>query len=226
MLVFPSALFGLAAKDVDFNLPRLSGGEALNGVEDVIHPSGGAVWFAELPDVALVSRSRTMAWRAFKAATNGGADAFVFPICDARHQPVGVSVGVPFSDGSTFSDDTLFAGTGTSVVLAADAALRATEITITIDYLARPLIGGERFSIDHPTWRHRCYQVGSIASQTDEAATLQFHPPLREAVPAGAAVDFGSPRFVARIEAMAAPQSNPFSARGSARFLEDMTGAY
>ena len=227
MLVFPSCTFGIYAKDVDILTARISGGTSLSGIEDTIATDGGGKWYANADDIALHKRDTIMAWRAFVAATGGGVDSFVFPICDARHQPTRGKVKVPHSDGTSFSDDTLYSQGDCTVFVAEGAPLRATTIRLTIQSLGKPLIGGERFTIVHPTWRERVYQVGRIIDLTDTSATIQFHTPLREAVTAGTPVDFNDPRFVARIEGqMSAPLTNPKFASGSIRLVEDMTGSY
>lgn len=226
MLVLPTAFFGIYAKDVDIEQAATSGGVALNGNEDIIASDGGGRWYADMGDIALHRREKVMAWRAFKSALRGGVDPFVFPICDARHQPVQGRALTTHSDGTSFSDDSLYSQGDCSAELTADAALRATTITIAMT-LGKPLIGGERFTIDHPTFRHRAYQIGQITAQTDESATLQFHPPLREAAPAGTEIDFNCPRFVAHIDGrMSAPLANPRFASGSIRIVEDFTGSY
>lgn len=225
LLVFPTWRFPFQSKDFDIEQALLSGGTALNGVDDTIASDGGGKWYADLGD-ALYSRDRVMLWRAFKSAIQYGALPFVFPVCDARHQPTMGRKWVPHSDGSPFSDDTLYASGDCTASLAADAALRATQITINM-VLGKPLIGGERFAIDHPTMRHRCYQVGRIFDQTPTSATFQFHTPLREAAPAGTVIDFNSPRCVVRLSgAMSAPLAGPRWASGSVRFVEDFTGNY
>jgi len=226
-LVFPSCFFGIYAKDVDIMTSRISGGKSLSGIEDTIATDGGGRWYANADSVALHKREKIMGWRAFVSATGGGVDPFIFPICDARHQPVQGKTRVPHSDGTSFDDDTLYSQGDCSVFIAENAPLRATTIKVTIQSLGRPLIGGERFTIVHETWRERAYQIGQITDLTATSATLQFHTPLREAVTAGTPVDFNNPRFVARVEGqMSAPMSNPKFASGSVALVEDMTGSY
>ncbi|MEC9067801.1 MAG: hypothetical protein VX569_11040 [Pseudomonadota bacterium] len=226
MLVFPTCFFGIYAKDVDIELAKMSGGVALNGEEDEIATDGGGRWFAEMGDVALTSRDKIMAWRAFKAATGGCVDPFIFPICDARHQPTAGKSRVPHADGASFDDDTLYSQGDGAAQLTADAALRATTISISLA-LAKPLVGGERFTLVHPNMRERAYVVGRISEQTASSATFQFHPPLREAAAAGTVVDFNDPRFVATVQGpMRAPLANPKFARGAVRFVEDFRGSY
>lgn len=226
MLVFPTWLYPFQSKDFDIDQAIMSGGVALNGVEDVIATDGGGSWYADLGNADQYTRNRVMAWRAFKSAIRYGADPFIFPVCDRRHQPTITIPAVPHSDGTSFSDDTLYLGADGDAELTADAALRATQITISMA-LARRLIGGERFTIRHPTMRERCYQVGKLSELTDTTATVQFHPPLREAATAGTKIDFQNPRCVMRLDgAMRAPLAGPRWATGSARFVEDFSGSY
>lgn len=226
MLIFPTWRFPFQLKDFDVEQALLSGGQAINGDEDVVAADGGGRWFADLGDASLYTRDRVMLWRAFKSAIRYGASPFVFPVCDIRHQPSNGGHSVSHSDGSSFSDDSLYEGEDCAAELSSGAALRATQITLTIE-LGKPLIGGERFTIDHPTMRHRCYQIGLITAQTESTAAVQFHPPLREAADAGEAVDFNNPRCVVRVDgSMSAPLAGPRWASGSVRFVEDFTGSY
>lgn len=226
MLVFPTWRFPFRMKDFDVDQALLSGGQALNGDEDTIAADGGGRWFADLGDADLYTRDRVMLWRAFKSAIRYGAVPFVFPVCDIRHQPSNGPVSVSHSDGSSFSDDSLYDGADCVAELSADATLRATQISLAMT-LGKPLIGGERFTIDHPTVRHRCYQIGLVLAQTESSATVQFHPPLREAAEAGTAVDFNNPRCVMKADGrLAAPLAGPRWASGSVRFVEDFSGSY
>ncbi len=227
LLVFPTCFFGIYAKDVDFAGAVTAGGRSLSGLQDTFATDGGGFWSATADSVALHTREKVMTWRAFKSALGGGVDPFIFPICDARHQPTRGKQKVPHSDGTPFSDETMYSSADCEVYVAADAPLRATQIQLDIASLGRPLIGGERFTIIHGTWRERAYQIGRVISQTGTSALVQFHTPLREAVAAGTPVDFNNPRFVARIDgSMSAPLTNPKFASGSIRFVEDMTGSY
>lgn len=227
MLVYPTCALGIYAKDVRIETARISGGTSLSGIEDTIATDGGGRWVAEADSIALHTRDKIMMTRAFFSATSGGIDPFIFPICDARHQPTRGKQKVPHSDGTPFSDETMYSSPDCEVYVAADAPLRATQLQLDITSLGKPLIGGERFTIIHDTWRERAYQIGRIISQTATSALIQFHTPLREAVTAGTAVDFNNPRFVARVDGqMSAPLTNPKFASGSIRFVEDMTGAY
>lgn len=224
LLVFPTHKFPFQSKDFDIEQALLSGGRALNDEEDQIATDGGGRWFVDLGDAALYSRDRVMLWRAFKSATRYGADPFVFPACDIRHQPTQGRTLVPHSDGTSFSDSSLYSSSDCEAVVLEDAILRATTLRIQAT-TGKPLIGGERFTIVHPVHRDRCYQIGMITDVSGDEATVQFHTPLREAVTAGTEIDFANPRCVVRLDGrMSAPLAGPRWASASVRFVEHFPG--
>src|SRR6187431_1181863 len=105
MKVFPTCLF--APNDVQADLERrtVSGGEAINGDEDVIASDGGGRVFVEFADPYLDEPATAKAWRALDAYLDGGATPIIVPFCDARHQPTGGSVDTTHSDDTPFSDE-------------------------------------------------------------------------------------------------------------------------
>lgn len=226
LIVFPTWRFPFRSKDFDVEQALVSGGTAINGNEDVIASDGGGRWYADLGDADLFRRDRVLLWRSFKSAVQYGAKPFIFPACDIRHQPTNGAAGVHHSDGASFFDGTLYSGSDCAAEVAVDAPLRATQLSISMS-LGKPLLGGERFTIVHPEMRERCYQIGRVLALSDSAATFQFHPPAREAVPAGTEVDFINPRSVMRLDgSMSAPLAGPRWATGSVRFVEDFSGSY
>jgi len=219
---FPTCLFSFAQREIMVTQNVISGGTSLSGDETVIATDGGGRWRAEYQNAPLNRRDKVMAWRAFRAIMEGGIVPFIFPICDARHQPVNKPVKVPHSDGTSFDDDALYVGGSGDIVAQADVALRGTLMQIDASALEKKLVGGERFSIDHPTWRHRLYEIKKINGDV-----IQFRPPLREAAPAGTSLEFREPKCVMRLVGdMSAPLNGPRVATGSLSLVEDMTGSY
>lgn len=192
-VTFPTALFAFDEQEIDIERRSLSGGTALSGEEDTIQIDGGGRWFAEFANGPLLEREHTLAWRAITALLEEGATQIIVPFCDPLHQPYGNEHDAPHSDGTPFSDDTIYSGGGPVASMAAAAALRATTLNLAIT-LAQPLIGGEHLSIEHPTKGWRAYRVVTIPEQTETTATVTVRPPLREAVTAGEVVDFANPR--------------------------------
>lgn len=112
--------------------------------------------------------------------------------CNFAPWPEGGPSGeTTYSDGTVHSDGTPFAGGGgISATAAADAAADAWEIQLDAIVMG-DLIGGEAFSIDHPSWGVRRYEIAAIDSDV-----LTLNMPLREAVTAGTALDFNRPGCV------------------------------
>ncbi len=193
-----------------------SGGPSLSGIEEPISTDGGGKWVADFANGEPLDRAGTLAWRAITEGMDGGATAVIVYFCDRLHQPVGDAVTVPHSDDTPFDDDSEYSSGGATATAAA-AALRATTLTISIAS-EKPLIGGEMFSIEHATWGWRVYRIISI-----DGATIQFRPPLREAIAADTPLEFDSPRCQMLL---AGATSNPLNmgrfTSCSIRFVEDM----
>lgn len=228
MKVFPTCLFAPNEFQADLDRRTISGGEALNGDEDLIATDGGGRVFVEIGDPYLDDADIALAWRALDAYCDGGARAIIVPFCDGRHQPWAESITVPHSDDTSFSDETEYAQSGAHGVIAQPAALRATIIHLQGLDLPRDLLGGEWLSIDHPTMRWRAYRIAEILDYDAGAGTarLSIRPPLREAVTIGEDVDFAKPRCTMRVDGGLPSPTSMGYASGSARFVEDFSGNY
>jgi len=225
MKVFPTCLFAPNGTDAYLDRRVISGGIALNQDETLIATDGGGRVALEMSDFDLDEPEVAIAWDAIDAYMDGGVQPMIVPLCDARHQPAYYFDDVPHSDGTPFSDETLYQTPGTDVTLAADGALRATILTIDITLLNGHPMGW--FAIDHPTWRWRSYKVAEILDQTETTATISVRPPLREAAAAGTVLDFQNPRCTMHIVGdMRAPRNMGYADGQALRFVEDMTGSY
>lgn len=173
----------------------LSGPTAVAGVNRFARTDGGGVWVCEMTGIWLRTTAQIKAARALEALLDGGATSIIVPMCETAFAPYpnGYSAHlVPHSDGTPFSDDTLYQGGLIDVTLAEAAALRATSLSVNLTASA-DLTGGERFSINHPGKSHRPYTVGKVGD------TLTIRPPLREATAADTELNFDSPRCVMRL---------------------------
>lgn len=192
---FPTRLFGFLTKEVDIERQTINGGTAVSGATDRISADGGGRVFAEFADGALVDRNVVLAWRALTGILEEGVNPVVVPFCDPRHQPGQPRrLAVPHSDGTPFDDESLYASIDGLVAEAAAATLRATTLVITGDLSGKTLLGGEWFAIEHATKGWRAYKVRRVPSQDETGATIEFRPPLREAIADGTTVDFENPR--------------------------------
>lgn len=199
MPVFPTARFAFDEQEIDIEHRVISGGTSLSGEEDVIETDGGGRVFAEFMNGPLLDREAVLAWRAIGTRFGSGTELIVVPFCDMLHQPYGGTHSVPHSDDAPFSDDSEYSGGGPYATAAADAALRATTISLTID-LPQSLIGGEWFAIEHETKGWRAYNIATVEAQDETTATVTFRPPLREAVSEGDHIEFAQPRCLMRID--------------------------
>lgn len=224
--VFPTCQFGFNSIEPRIANAVIDGGTSLSGLNTVIATDGGGKVVLEMAGSNLLGRQKIMLWRAIATRLQMGAVPVIVPLCNARFQPTLGKKTVPHSDQTTFSDETEYAQWDCVVKVGAAAPLRSTTLVLDIQELGRPLIGGEWFSIDHPTLRHRAYNIWSIDAMDDTSATIRFFPPLREAVTVGEGVEFAIPRCVMRLvgEMRAAPTLN--YASGDVSFIEDFSGVY
>lgn len=206
MLTFPTHLFNPARITMRPGGSVLSGGESLLGEQDVIRTDGGGYWIVTLAGIELLTNDQVRAWRAWEDHLDGGVQKVLVPVADVRNAPrpvVGGRLGrpsalVPLSDDPYFPEATAFATPWIVARAVSAAGMRATTMTIAVDRGAR-LRGGEVFAINHATRGRRCYRVGRVLNRNGQAATVTIRTPLREAVPAGAVVDFDWPSLVATL---------------------------
>ncbi|GGO96589.1 hypothetical protein [Stakelama pacifica] len=223
MKVFPTPLFAFESDNIDIEAQILSGGTSITGIEDVISTDGGGHWFAEFGAAYIDDPELERAYRACSRHLDGGTPMTVL-FTDARAQGQG-DIRLPIG-GLPFWDESDFPTANTGAVVKTDAALRATQITITATGLSLPPSFGVKFTIVHPTVRARCYEVAEIVSISGADTTIKFKTPLREAVSAGTPVDFLNPRCVMRRDgAMPTPKSMGYP-DGSVRFVEHFAESY
>lgn len=225
---FPRAL--LRAKSDPWNLAgtAVAGGSAVAGVGTLARSDGGGWWTCRMSDVSLSGRSglvvpdrgkdrqrnATLLWRAVRQLGAGGVNRLVVPRNDTLYRPwpAGLPhsaglVSVSHGDGSSFSDGTGYYQPVIDIATVADAGLRDVSLDIVLNY-AGALMGGESFSILHPTWGWRLYEIASVDMRSDTEGTITFNPPLREDVDADTRLEFDRPRCTMRL---ATPSSMDFS---------------
>ena len=161
--------------------------EALSGAESII-PSFSGRWTASAPIMLVYENARTE-WRGFMAQMEGGIGVSHVPIMQ-QHRPRLADGRVPEQYSSpafaAFEHWSFVSDPVARVTLAADAAVRATDLQISlVDCLGlRP---GHYLSI-----ASRLYQVQ--LSWADGASNyIRVRPPLREAAVTGAALELDNP---------------------------------
>lgn len=212
---FPRALLREQSHAWNIIGNTMGSGQSGDGFFPVARSDGGGLWSCVMSSASLSGirnsgfrvkqniRVATNLWRAVRQICNGGANRMVVWRNDAlfRPWPVGASeYGIPHSDGTFFSDGTGYYQPVIDVETYGDAELRDTTIYLHLNYCG-DLLGGESFSINHPTMGWRLYEIGTVNYVDDIHVAVTFNPPLREDVPAGTQVEFDRPRCVMQLKA-------------------------
>lgn len=222
-IAFPRALLREQSHSWNLKGVAMTPGQTAQSVAPIIRSDGGGFWSCMMQDVSLSGgrglrgrdrqRVSTLLWRAVRQICDGGVNSIVVPRNDAlfRPWPAGFSQGVasvPHSDGTEFSDGATYYQSMINIQAAA-APRRATSLLLTINH-AGSLLGGESFSINHPTMGWRLYEVATVEVLSEVSASITFNPPLREAVATGVHLEFDRPRCTMRL---ASPGSMDLSVR-------------
>lgn len=187
--VFPAHLFNPKEVDARPIQRTISGGEALSGEEDVILTDGGGRWRIDYSGITLHTAAQQRAWSAWQGHLAGGSVECLVPLLSLATAPrpfLGKGVARPPQlawDDDLFPTTVAYSAPYIVAAVAANAALRATTLQITVS-VGGTIKGGEKFSIGDRAHR--------IVRRTG-ADTFLIEPPLREAVLAGAEVVFDWP---------------------------------
>jgi len=191
---WPSALF--PAPEIRWRLQNrvIMGGQPVLGPARTSGTIGAGLWVCEMSGIWLFRTEQLRLARALDMILDGGLTSIVVGTCETAFAPWARPADpVPHSDGSPFSDETFYAGAAPVGMVVADAPLRSTKLRIGLP-AGVSLLGGEAFSIRHPTKGERRYQVARVNG--DE---VTFRPELREAVAVGAEVHFHNPGCVMKL---------------------------
>lgn len=188
VVIWPRSLFPPRHVAINPAPVTLSGPVSLSGFRQAI-ASPAAVWAIKY-DLMRVTQSGRLPWRALAAQIEGRATPIVLPVYDREQlRPLAAlaSGGVTHSDGSSLSDGSLYRGGRVQVIAAAAAVAGAA--TLDVERIASgTLRPGMHFSIGL-----RLYRIKSVLSASGAMATLGIWPTLREAVLAGAELEFDEP---------------------------------
>ena len=162
----------------------VSGPVSASGLQQVVSSPGG-LWTMTAGNFRLRTRAALLAFRAFVAEARGGATEFEARLLDKRQAPWPVVAG-----------KRVYTPGGIVYALTANALLNDTTVQITRTSGSAPE-PGQHFSLTGARWGKRCYRIVTV----DGAGpyTLGIETGLREDFSAGAAVDFETPGFIARV---------------------------
>lgn len=165
----------------------IAGGQTGIGALPRARMDGGGVWQAQYDQINLREAAHVRLWREHEWKADNGVQPLVVPLCDAR-QAAPIASGVPHSDGALFGDGVGYSYGGSPVTIGANAALRATTLTLTAAEAAVLVDAGQFFSIEHAVQGKRLYGIRSIESRVGLNTVVTIRPPLRQAVTAGDAI--------------------------------------
>lgn len=183
-----------------------SGGMTEDRENQYVRADGGGMWVFE-GEIILTTDEEVRLYEALLLRWSLGFDIAVVSRIGGPlmlgFASSGDTVLVPFSDGSTFSDGTLFEGSSVGTAFLVDDAIGgASSYRIQIQGAPREAEGGEPFTIIGTKYRERLYGVAGITDETPVDGgfiyTFMAAPPLREDYAAGTAVDFDNARVVMR----------------------------
>lgn len=197
--IFPLHRFGPETLKADVVEKVVSGGTALNDVEDVIATDGGGRWEGAIRGLSLNPVWAERLWSAWTSYFGGGARQFLMPIYSLRTAPRPVGGNGLLRPSGLVANDAVFP---TSVAFASpyivaqslDAVpLRGTTMRINVAQGAR-IEPGMRFSCGV-----RGFKVERVTSVSGLVATCIVGPPAREPIAAGAALNFDWPVVLCKI---------------------------
>lgn len=169
----------------------LGGPVSLDGASQVASIDTG-YWIATYDVVTLAKGAQIKMFRAMDALLDGGANQVRVPVIDEAQAPwpgaLQAGALVPWSDGTSFSDGSMWSQRTIAIVAASDTPAAATSLAMTI-LSAAALTGGEYFSIGD-----RLHVIRSIIS--DDGAgnvVVSIRPRLRDPVPAATSLNFDAP---------------------------------
>lgn len=188
IVAFPAVLQLTDRSDPMLMQNTRSGGVAINGDEQVLSPlSGRWEWRVTFP-VRNAVQVRSL--RLFKSRMKGRFNYARLGLCDRYRitmKAAGLIGGaaVPFSDGATFDDGSIFAAGSLHSPVTVAAAAGAVELRVRASDFGAAMTAGVFFSVND--WLNQIEDL-----ELDGADyVLQLASPLREAVAEGDEIDLG-----------------------------------
>ncbi|MBD9640736.1 hypothetical protein IB277_31045 [Ensifer sp. ENS07] len=185
----------IAANPVPFSR---SGGRTINGLERTIRTDCG-FWSIALNGVMLHSKAQRRVWNALRTGLGGRSGLIVIPAWSWDTAPYASGefepdVYVPHSDGTSFSDGTMYRQGSISVRCAEDVPIGATKIRLQV-LEAENDLAGVRFSFNHAL-----YETGPAVSITGSTWEVGLFPAVRAPIRANADLEFNRPTCLAHLQ--------------------------
>ncbi len=199
-----------------------SGGRTLGGLMPSIRTDLGH-WRIELGGIPMHGQAKLRTWDAIDSYLGGSSGRIAVPAWSMDSAPYSSGkeeplVLLPHSDGSSFSDGSLYQQNAISVASVGATAIGATVISMRLINGAADL-SGVRFS-----YNHALYKTGQVVSVEDDIWTVRITPSVRELIPPGADLEFDRPTCVCNLaenDGMQRSMNADRFERASVSFVED-----
>lgn len=183
---------------------RLAGGvrvgtPSMSGLQEIDSTDGGQFWRARMIDIPLHCDQQILTAQAIQGVARGGAGLFNVPrYLLTRALPNTGSVGVPHSDGSSFSDMSRYSSPLPQAQVTDSWLMTSSFLKIGMSADAE-ILGGEEFSIFYSEAGYRLYRIIALVGQEGHTFEVEITPPLREDTPHGTLVEFAQPLCTMRM---------------------------
>lgn len=199
-----------------------SGGRTLGGVKPSTRTDLGH-WRIDIMGIPMHGAAKRRTWDAIDSYLGGASGRIAVPAwamdsapyASGKEEPL---IEVPHSDGSTFSDGSMYQQNAISVVTVGVTAIGATVMSMRLIAGAADL-SGVRFS-----YNHALYKTGQVVSVEADIWTVRITPSIRELIPAGADLEFDRPTCVCNLledDGMQRSMNADRFERASVSFVED-----
>ena len=158
---------------------------------------GGGYWKWTTRGMLSYRPNHVRMLRAFALAVRGG-ERVVVPVIDDPQRLSPLPALVPFSDGSSFSDGSLWAGEAVEAHLESAIGLRDDE-AIIIMRSGQKLLGGDMFSLDRPGKGPELHATSMVEYLGSDRWGVRIGPHFRQDHAALTDCNFDRPAFTATI---------------------------
>ncbi|WP_428673717.1 hypothetical protein [Reyranella sp.] len=195
--LWPPGILTPAQASVDPVAFTRKGGRSLAGLQLATTTDRG-YWAAAYKGVALSGKQQRRQWNLTRQRLGGMAGVIAIPAWSFDSAPwlPGTVRGkflTPHSDGSPFSDGSLYSQAGIVVELVNAAEIGDTSVTLRLVYGIDDL-GGVRFSHDHAL-----YETGMVTDVDGDEWTVDVFPDVRAPIPAGVQLEFDMPTVLVHL---------------------------
>lgn len=197
VLIWPHNLLVPRATMADVVPFTRSGGRSIGGTKPAYRTDLGH-WRIDLENVVIHTIAQRRAWDAISTYLGGSSGRIAVPIWTldtapyASGEPEG-DILVPHSDGSSFSDGSLYQQSPISIVSVGVTGIGATVMSMRVIHGAQD-ISGTRFSFEHAG-----YKTGQVLSVEGDVWTVRITPSVAALIPAGAELEFHRPTCVCNL---------------------------